>query len=77
MTEFNPFITIGDAITSFLRIPDDSTCKYGALSSDEVQRTRFLKLRGVATTLPKPWASEPRRWLDGKTGSRWDIGIIL
>ena len=83
MAEFDPLITIGDAIASFMSSPEELTANLGALTYDDFQRMEIIKSLGEAygssikATRPRPWDPQQRRWLHGKTGSRWDVGLIL
>ena len=78
---FNPLVTVGDAIASFIRDPDKSTNNYGALASEEVQREEAQRMHfseplSIKTT-PRSWDPRSQRWLRGKTGARWDAGVLL
>ena len=83
MSRFHPFITIGDAVASFMNSPEELTANHGALTYDDFQRMESIESLfpgsefSIRAMHLRPWNPRQYRWLQGKTGSYWDVGLIL
>jgi hypothetical protein len=56
---FEPLVNIGDTVESYLRRPDPTTVKMGALEVGTVSSGIWRDLNGYA---PTPWLKQKRRW---------------
>lgn len=70
MTKLNPLVTIGDAISSFLEHPDETTKDCGVLEA----RSKDWKL---AKTAPAQWKGRSRIGFHAASTSRWIVSSIL
>jgi hypothetical protein len=73
MRDFDPIITTGDAIASFMADPDPSTIKQGILSVFDVRKR---KRPGDCEYSAKPWEPHRFRWYRAVSVRRW-IWTIL
>ena len=72
---FEPLITIGDAIASFLDEPDPTTKGLGAISARDVQGewSRQKSLQWLERGQDHVWHPRERRFFAGAAKSRWAI----
>ena len=66
---FQPMVTIGDAIASFLDDPDSTTSGLAPLSVDV--------FRGGRKVSRRPWKVQARRYFHGVTRLRWILTLSL
>ena len=66
---FQPMVTIGDAIASFLDDPDPTTSGLAPLSVDV--------FRGGRKVSQRPWKVQARRYFHGVTRLRWILTLSL
>ena len=79
-----PLVTIGDAIASFLWLPDTATVGYGAVGVNEIHslRTRtygdrpgqYIKVRNNNQL---PWEQRIYGWYRASSGRRWFLAMVL
>ncbi|KAF2155062.1 hypothetical protein K461DRAFT_107278 [Myriangium duriaei CBS 260.36] len=78
---FDPLITIGDAIESFLAIPDRTTEGHGLLEASNIATwTKARISRTPIPTTPAPWKPRRRRLIAAISRRRWwscTIAFIL
>lgn len=67
---FDPLVTLGDAIASFLTRPDSTTRGACLLTKDDV-RTRDWKIDGA-----RRWAPEGHRWGQSPSAARWIVWAV-
>ena len=76
---FNPIITIGDAIASFLENPDPTTAGLGAMSARDVRGKWRVAGNGAEyfeeLNKDRVWRNKRCRWFSGASPLRW-IGAI-
>ena len=79
---FEPLITLGDSIVSFLERPDTLTERFGALSAEEVYMRLPEERLGVQSLSILRGAGIPeknsrRSWCSGATPARWGFTVLL
>lgn len=73
-TEFQPFITTGDAIASFLTEPDTTTVGYGPISAVEIMKIKSWDLKVRANRpLLKHWRPVRHFWFAAASPRRWTL----
>lgn len=76
--DFQPLATVGDAVASFLDLPEDRTKNEGPLSIMDVKRStraaRHRKRRALPLLQFQP---KPRRWARAVSVTRWCFCSIL
>ena len=80
LTKFQPLVTVGDAIASFMARPDDSTYGHCNLSARNVRDGDWKPNRYgpfKAPAIPKAWKSYQYRWYSGASGQRWILCTVL
>ena len=85
LRDFKPLITVGDAIASFLRSPDDKTRQCGLLSARNLRYKRSPDNEGKSDTLlyrpsahlPKKWEWKCEWWFHGASTGRWLWCLLL
>ena len=80
LTKFQPLVTVGDAIASFMARPDDSTyghCNLSALNvrDGDWKPNRYGAFKAPA--IPKAWKSYQYRWRSGASAQRWVLCSVL
>ena len=60
-------LTIGDAINSFLRVPDTTTKTLGIAGKADLEGKKWL----LSTGLPRKWSSTVHRWFTAASVKRW------
>ena len=77
--QFEPLATIGDAISSFLRAPDDTTEDLGPITAKEVRRLvrRQGRIREPSPTRHSGWQVTQQRWCRAVSFLRWVIVDLL
>ncbi|MCJ1398987.1 hypothetical protein MMC11_002189 [Xylographa trunciseda] len=76
LPEFNPFITVGDAVASFLKDPDQWTDHYGPVSAQYVHhcmKTKAIEISGLVAFNHRPqrWKIHTCSWFRGASRRRW------
>jgi len=76
---FEPIATIGDAISSFLRSPDNTTEDLGPITAKEVRRQarRQGHIREPSPNRQSGWQVKQKRWCQAVSFSRWAITDLL
>ena len=69
LPDFKPLITVGDAVASFLTVPDNATARIGAPTIAEDGSW-------IPTSLSKPWKPQRCHWFCGASLRQWMIGTI-
>ncbi len=70
--------TLGDAIASFMRIPDQTTEKMCLAGRDDFLSHRTRKKPPVSQPPePREWKDDPRRWLAAASWKRWVILLLM
>ncbi|KAF5025238.1 hypothetical protein F66182_2704 [Fusarium sp. NRRL 66182] len=67
---FNPLVTLGDALTSFLAEPDASTQDSCLITKDEVKRGLW------GSREAKYWHVQSNRWFNIPSFSRWSVWLL-
>ena len=62
-----PLVTLGDAITSFLRISDSTTEGMSVVSKHQVR----TQIEHWKTPRPQQWHARNRRWANAASRTRW------
>jgi len=77
--DFEPIATIGDAISSFLHLPDNTTEDLGPITAKEVRRQVPRQRRSRESSLPRRtgWQVRHRLWCQSVSLLRWAIMDIL
>ena len=73
--------TLGDAISSFMRKPEDKTKNMCLATKDDFILRRTLKNRMIKPNLelniaPRPWAETRSRWMKSASWSRWFVLVF-
>lgn len=70
-----PLITSGDAVNSFLRYPDPTTCDQGTLSKADVVSGRWIGTDGIRKVdiTPAPWPHHRLMWFRAASKKRWVV----
>ena len=80
-SDFEPLITTGDALSSFLSDPDETTTTLGPLSAIDVRKRVHCNLKHSSSRdIEKPLAfqyTKRERWFRSASFTRWGIAIIL
>ena len=80
LTKFQPLVTVGDAIASFMARPDDSTYGHCNLSARNVRDGDWKPNHYgpfKAPAIPKAWKSYQYRWCSGASAQRWILCSVL
>ena len=85
LRDFKPLITVGDAIASFLRSPDERTRKCGLLSAQNLRYKYSPVNEGKSETLllcpsaclPQKWEWKHEWWFHGASTGRWLWCLLL
>ena len=83
--DFKPLITVGDAIASFLRSPDERTRECGLLSARNLRYKKSPVNEGKSDNLshrpsahlPKKWEWKCEWWFHGASTGRWLWCLLL
>jgi len=76
LLDFNPLITQGDAIISFMRRPDDATVGAGPLSHTALVKPDKASQDSRTHNLT-PWKNSKRRWFAAASKKRWTIVMFM
>ena len=76
LADFHPFITVGDAIASFLSFPDQNTKTEGTVSAHDVRHREVelvTELSRMLNCLPqsRAWKVDRYKWFTGASLRRW------
>ena len=80
-TDFEPLVTLGDAINSFMRRPEPETKDCGPISEDYVLHSQVLYSTRCSASLEnllqKHRRASRRFWWFGVTSARWLITLSM
>ena len=78
-TRFDPLITMGDAIASFLERPDPTTAGLGAMSARDVRGKWIVAGKGTEyweeLNKDRVWKNKRYYWFSGASPLRW-LGVL-
>ncbi|KAI0453406.1 hypothetical protein F5B21DRAFT_525798 [Xylaria acuta] len=69
-SSFNPIITLGDAIRSFLRVPDQTTTNASLMTKADLQQGRW------GSEVTKQCVPRSHYWLEAPSLTRWILTIL-
>ena len=75
MLGFQPLVTLGDAVASFLERPDQFTRGLGPVSSTHRATSKGLDIYKSQKS-PRPWARTRLQWFKGASSARWISSIL-
>lgn len=70
---FEPLVTLGDAVASFLNHPDSTSSGFGAMSIDDIKRWDSNSDQSSASV----WKAKARTGFAAASGKRWLICSVL
>jgi hypothetical protein len=79
-SDFQPFITTGDALASFLENPDATTASYGPVSAIDVRKRRHTQIRSQNTESKEAATLKyvkRYRWFHAASVIRWSLAGSL
>ena len=71
-----PLLTIGDAIASFLKEPDETTNNLCLMGKANIQWWRLWR-RGIPIPPPRPFDGTRKLWRNAVSGDRWFVCLSL
>jgi hypothetical protein len=70
-----PLTVLGDALSSFLRDPDDTTVPLSLLDERSLKADKKKDL--WTTYQPRIWTPRPKRWFHAASWRRWLFSFLL
>ena len=71
----NPLLTIGDAVASFLKQPDDTTSGLCLMSKENINQWKNRHL--VSERVGRPYDPTRKRWSTVVSKARWAACMVL
>jgi hypothetical protein len=75
--KWDPLITIGDAVSSFVVYSDEYTKGCCLLSAQKAKQMEWQSHRRDDSLTSLPWKAEKRRWYHSASSRRWYLTIAL